>query len=470
MRVTLVTETYFPQVNGVSRTLGQLVRHLTECGDSIQLIHPDYGPGVEHDERAHLVRSIVLPFYKELHLPLPPFRPVHRAIASFGPGLIHIATEATLGLSVLRFALRNRLNTVSSFHTNFDQYSGHYGFSWARGMIWRYLRWFHNDTRETYVPSQATIRELERLGFERMMLWKRGVDSSLFRPDRAGRFHVRRALGWGPEDVVITYVSRIAPEKNVDPADALAIVPPGSGSACSGRRRADTNNGTRIGSFAHFAGYRQGTCGPLPRRHSLSRADGSIRQRGARSDGVRSSGRRRPGRRVGGTIGSESPEFSSNRGSSSRMAATPELIENRGEGSQWPARAHALRRAGTPSAGLRNRYEVVIDEHAGRLGVRACRRPRARLTQSRIAQILFLDPQLSIRREGDMLFKNALSAEAARTREDEWGFWRRAAMISSVRARQGYRDQPDRAAGYRRRNAGSDCRASRKMEGFAIQT
>ena len=93
-------------------------------------------------------------------------------------------------------------------------------------------------------------------------LWRRGVDSSLFRPDRPGRLDVRRALGWAPEDVVITYVSRIAPEKNVDYlADALAIV---------ASRRPDVRlllvgDGPsrpaleqRIGSIAHFAGYLQG--------------------------------------------------------------------------------------------------------------------------------------------------------------------------------------------------------------------
>ena len=63
------------------------------------------------------------------------------------------------------------------------------------------------------------------MGFERLVLWRRGVDSDVFRPDRPGRAEVRRALGWSPDDVVITYVSRIAPEKNVDYlADALAIV------------------------------------------------------------------------------------------------------------------------------------------------------------------------------------------------------------------------------------------------------
>jgi glycosyltransferase involved in cell wall biosynthesis len=262
MRITIVTETYFPQVNGVSRTLGELVRHLTACGDSVQLIHPDYGGAIEEHGEAHAVRAIRLPFYKELYLPLPPFHGVHRAIDAFRPDLVHIATEATLGLSALRFARRRRLKIVSSFHTNFDQYSRHYRVGWANGVIGRYLRWFHNRTLETYVPSQATIRELDALGFERLVLWKRGVDAETFRPDRPGRQEVRQALGWSPEDLVIAYVSRIAPEKNVDYlAEALSIVAArrpearilmvGDGPSRGALER-------RLGPCTRFAGYRSG--------------------------------------------------------------------------------------------------------------------------------------------------------------------------------------------------------------------
>jgi glycosyltransferase involved in cell wall biosynthesis len=226
MRVTLVTETFFPQLNGVSRTLGQLERHLSEAGDDVQVVHPFYGKRPEIARaRALMVRSVVLPFYKELRLPLPPFGRVHRAIDRFRPDLIHIATEATLGLSVLRFALRRRIPVVSSFHTNFDQYSAHYGVGWARGLIWRYLRGFHNRTRETYVPSPTTIADLEARGFERLRLWPRGVDSHLFRPDRSARDAIRRQLGFGPDDIVIGYVGRIAAEKNIGYlTDALAKV------------------------------------------------------------------------------------------------------------------------------------------------------------------------------------------------------------------------------------------------------
>jgi glycosyltransferase involved in cell wall biosynthesis len=261
MRISLITETYFPQVNGVSRTLGELVRYLTEQGDQVQLIHPDYGvaPGGDHH---HRVRSLNLPFYKELYLPLPPFGEVRKAIDGFQPDLVHIATEATLGLSALRHVLRRKIPAVSSFHTNFDQYSGHYRVGWAKGTVWRYLRWFHNRTLETYVPSLTTIRELEARGFERLVLWPRGVDGTIFRPDRPGRNDVRQAYGWRPDDLVISFVSRIAPEKDVAYlATALSIVAarrPDVRILLVGDGPSRGELERRIGAIARFAGYRTG--------------------------------------------------------------------------------------------------------------------------------------------------------------------------------------------------------------------
>src|SRR5690606_19558345 len=76
-----------------------------------------------------------------------------------------------------------------------------------------------------YAPSRSTIAALEARGFERLVLWPRGVDGSNFRPDRPGRLAVRERLGFAPEDVVIGHVSRIAAEKNVEYlADALELV------------------------------------------------------------------------------------------------------------------------------------------------------------------------------------------------------------------------------------------------------
>ena len=261
MRVTLITETFAPQVNGVSRTLGQLVDHLRSAGDVVQVVHPDYGQGAGGPDECP-VASIPLPFYPEVRVPLPPFTPVFHAIDTFGPDLIHIATEATLGWNVLQHAARRRIPVVSSFHTNFDQYCDHYRLGWGKGLAWRYLRWFHNRTGETYVPSQVTIDDLAARGFERLVLWPRGVDGALFRPDRPGRAAVRQALGAEPDDIVIGHVSRLAAEKNAPfLADALRIV----AETCPQVKFLIVGDGPervrferQMGSAARFVGYRTG--------------------------------------------------------------------------------------------------------------------------------------------------------------------------------------------------------------------
>lgn len=261
MRITIVTETYFPQVNGVSRTLSQLVRVLTEIGDSVQLIHPNYDDPVDSPD-SYPVPSLRVPFYPDLRLPLPPYWGVRRAIRRFRPDVIHIVTEASLGLAALRYAITSGIPVVSSFHTNFDQYSDHYRIGWARGLIWRYLRWFHNKTIETYVPSRSTIADLTCRGFENLTLWPRGVDADLFRPNRPGRQMIRTSLGFAPDDVVIAYVGRIAAEKNVEYlAEALSL----SASKFSKIRPMIVGDGPalpilreRLGQIAHFVGFKSG--------------------------------------------------------------------------------------------------------------------------------------------------------------------------------------------------------------------
>ncbi len=261
MKITIVTETYFPQVNGVSRTLGQLVKFLESRGDQIQLIRPNYGEEPEVPNQV-LVHAVPLPFYPEVRLPPPTFGEVLPVIDAFQPHLVHIATEAVLGLAVLRHALKHKIPVVSSFHTNFDRYCEHYQIAWASWLIRRYLRWFHNSTLETYVPSRTTIAELEAYGIERLALWPRGVDARLFHPDRPGRNRIREKLDFDTKNIVIAYVGRIAAEKNTPYlAEALAIAASarpdvrlifvGDGPERGGIER-------RLDGCARFVGYRSG--------------------------------------------------------------------------------------------------------------------------------------------------------------------------------------------------------------------
>ena len=123
LRISIVTETYFPQVNGVSRTLDRLVDHCSNCGDRIQLLTPRYEqqPKLQRSVENINWRSMNLPFYPEVVLPLVTTGPVVSAFARFQPDLVHIATEGPLGRAALKACRRLNLPVVSSYHTNFPQ-------------------------------------------------------------------------------------------------------------------------------------------------------------------------------------------------------------------------------------------------------------------------------------------------------------------------------------------------------------
>ena len=261
MRVTLITETFFPQINGVSRTLGKLVDHLRSVGDTVQVIHPDYGspPASSFDLT---LKALPLPFYKDVVVPLPSFGKVDRAVREFRPDLVHIATEATLVLHALLASRRWGAPVVSSFHTNFDQYTSHYRVGFIKPLIQRYLRWFHNRTRATFVPTPGLKRELEAMGFERLHVWPRGVDAHLFRPDRPNRETIRAQLGFGPGTTVVGHVGRLAPEKNcgylADALEHLGRRHPEVGYLVVGDGPTRAELERKVGSRGRFVGFRTG--------------------------------------------------------------------------------------------------------------------------------------------------------------------------------------------------------------------
>ncbi len=227
LRISIVSETWFPQINGVSHTLDKLVEHCCSHGDELQLIVPRYGrEGVQHaGARKTALRGFPLPCYPEVMLPLASPGRLRRELHRFAPQLVHIATEGTLGLAALRAAGQLGLPVVSSYHTNFPRYLEGYRLGRLEPLAWRYLRWFHNRTRMTLCPTPSIQNLLEARGFRRLALWSRGVDSGFFHPQNrdAG---LRRSLGFLPRETVIVYLGRLAAEKNLEMLfDAFRRVP-----------------------------------------------------------------------------------------------------------------------------------------------------------------------------------------------------------------------------------------------------
>lgn len=215
MRLVLVTETYPPEVNGVAMTLSRLVGGLRARGHEVEVVRPrQKQEGRNSPAGEWVVPGLAIPFYDSLRIGLPVLPRLETRWRERRPDLVHVATEGPLGLASVSAARRLGLPVTSSFHTNFHAYGGHYGVSALREATLAYLRWFHNRTRRTLVPTRQMVAELAAERFRGLGVMARGVDTALFDPARRDE-SLRASWGAGPADRVAIYVGRIAAEKNL---------------------------------------------------------------------------------------------------------------------------------------------------------------------------------------------------------------------------------------------------------------
>lgn len=215
MRIALVTDTFLPEINGVTTVLAVMQSGLRARGHAVRIVAPRYPQGGEEGPDVVRRASVRCPGYPQIRLSAPIGGDVRRALDDFGPDLVHVITEGPAGSLGRRYARRRRLPLVTSFHTDFPRYAGRYLGAWAVDPVRRYVRRFHAPAALTQTPSEATRRELEALGLRQAVVWGRGVDTALFTPTRRSEAR-RAALAAGPDTPVVLHVSRLAAEKDVE--------------------------------------------------------------------------------------------------------------------------------------------------------------------------------------------------------------------------------------------------------------
>jgi phosphatidylinositol alpha 1,6-mannosyltransferase len=225
MRVLYCTDTYPPQLNGVSIVTALSVAGLTRLGWQCAVVAPRYPPEVEAEDgciptdwvdgaEVLSLPSVAMPGYPEVRLAVPRRAPVQALVQQFHPDLIHCQTEFCIGRMGQIAAESAGVPIVSSYHTDFSRYTRSYGIGWLGGAVSSYLRRFHRRSRRVYTPSNVSREHLLALGVSNVEVWGRAVDTELFHPGRRSQA-MRAALGIGSRFTFL-YVGRLAPEKGVE--------------------------------------------------------------------------------------------------------------------------------------------------------------------------------------------------------------------------------------------------------------
>lgn len=222
MRVGIVTESFLPQVNGVTNSVLRVCEQLTRRGHEALVVAP--GPGPASWSGVPVVRtpSCPVPGYKDFRvaMPFPGMLPTFR---DFRPDVVHLASPAVLGAQGSTAAAQLGLPAVAVYQTDLAAYAGRYGLGMAEAAVWRRLGRVHAAAARTLAPSRAAVRQLEEHGVQRVFRWARGVDLEGFQP---GRRDERLRREWAPGgELVVGYVGRLAHEKEVGLLAAVQELP-----------------------------------------------------------------------------------------------------------------------------------------------------------------------------------------------------------------------------------------------------
>lgn len=241
LRVLYCTDTYPPQVNGVSIVTALSVSGLRERGWKCAVVAPRYPvtmrPFTPADSAFGVpdelveIPSAAFPPYPDIRLAAPAYTDVAGAIRRFRPDLVHCQTEFMLGRLGQIAARRAGVPCVSSYHTDFSRYTVAYGVPWLRGVVSRYIARFHRRSVRTYTPSAPAKADLAALGVRHVEVWGRGVDTDAFHPSRRSE-PLRNAYGVDAKFVFL-HVGRLAAEKGVHRIlegfrRASELLPPGT--------------------------------------------------------------------------------------------------------------------------------------------------------------------------------------------------------------------------------------------------
>ena len=233
MRVAIVTESFLPQVNGVTNSVLRVLEFLNSQGHQAMVIAPESAGGPSDYHGARIKRVPALPLHSLLPIGLPvafPSRKLEYLIDGFAPDVLHLASPFALGAYSARIGRRLGLPSLSIYQTDLAGFARHYGLNIAHNSLRKIVAKIHSSTDRTLAPSTAACGDLREEGVPNVHLWRRGVDTSLFHPSKRDK-ELRDLWGTG-DKLIVGYVGRLANEKRIgdlaildrDPRVQLVIV------------------------------------------------------------------------------------------------------------------------------------------------------------------------------------------------------------------------------------------------------
>jgi glycosyltransferase involved in cell wall biosynthesis len=270
LKIALVTDTYFPRINGVSTSTQIFAEEFVKLGHEVHIYAPAYPNSIDETNHLKIYRfpSLYLFFDPEDRLGMPwTEKKLVRQFVENKYDIVHTQTPFTIGGPAVKWARQSGAKVVHTYHTLFAAYTEHYIWflpkSWGVWYAKNASRRYCNSCDLLITPSTEMQNVLLSYNVTKPVeVIPTGIRLERFQGKDRERF--RKLKGYKPEDQVVLFMGRVAEEKNIDflmrvvlrlkpqiPHLQFLIAGEGAAKKHLEKMTVDLN----MGDYVHFAGY-----------------------------------------------------------------------------------------------------------------------------------------------------------------------------------------------------------------------
>ncbi|MFG6114967.1 glycosyltransferase family 4 protein [Halobacillus sp. MO56] len=214
MKIAIITETFLPSTDGVVTRLKEAIKHLQKENNEVIVIAPDLGVKEYEGAIVEGVKTTRMPFYRSREFSMPQ-KKVKDLLMKHQPDIVHVVNPALVGVSGVYYASKLGYPLIASYHTHVPKYLDYYRLYPFKPLVWWYFKKLHSYADLNLCTSKAIQKELIEKKIPNVHVWDRGVAIDKYHPSYQNKAMRERLSGGKPDNKLLVFVGRLAPEKEI---------------------------------------------------------------------------------------------------------------------------------------------------------------------------------------------------------------------------------------------------------------
>jgi glycosyltransferase involved in cell wall biosynthesis len=225
MRILIANDQHWPMKSGVATATRTLAQGLADLGHTVMVVAPSQtGRGYkETDENYEItrIRSFGLAFRKNFRVSVTYDREMRRILDDFQPDVVHVQTQFTVGLGILRAAVNRGIPVVATNHVMPENMTKNIKLLApltrpVSYIISEYGALLYRGAKRIIMPTESAIRLFNTTRVEApTVAISNGINLDRFHPGKPSDA-IYKKFDIPKGDPIITWIGRIDEEKHLD--------------------------------------------------------------------------------------------------------------------------------------------------------------------------------------------------------------------------------------------------------------